>query len=286
MNYILHLIVIGTIFLGLAFSLKLLVVEGGIHSFAHAVFYGVGAYSYAIVSTKVGVPALAALLISVLIAAPVCVALGAILARLRKDDMVLGSIALQICFSSVLLNFTAITRGPFGIPGIPSMVSIDGNPVLPYAIGLTVLAVVCGLVGKTLPGKYLGLALRSARDSDRLARSLGLRVESLRLAAIAAAAIPSLLFGAAYASYAGYVDPSAFSLQESILVYAIVLVSGLRPGGAIFGVMIFVMLPEALRFVGSTHGYSDQLRGAFLGLVLLAMPFLEGVMKQRSARLP
>lgn len=286
MSYVLHLVVICTIYLGLAFSLRLLVVDSGMHSFAHAVFYGVGAYSYAIVATRSGAPTMWALLLAVAAAVPACIVLGWILTRLRKDDMVIGSIALQICFSSILLNFTSLTRGPFGIPGIPALVSISGNPVLPYAVGLTALAVLCGVIVKSLPERYLGLALRSARDSDRFAQSLGLRVESLRLAAILAAAVVCVLFGAAYASYAGYVDPSAFSLQESIVVYTIVLVAGSRAGGALLGVIVFVMLPEALRFLGSTVDHADQLRLAAVGFVLLSMPFVEGAMKQWPGERP
>ncbi|TSC55687.1 MAG: branched-chain amino acid transport system permease protein, partial [Parcubacteria group bacterium Greene0416_79] len=118
MDYLTHLAILVSIYAILALSLNLAVGYTGILSVTHAAFFGIGAYTTAILATRYGVNFFLTVLAGALITAAMSVFIGAVLSRFRGDFVALGSVGFNMIVWSVMLNFQELTRGPLGIPGI------------------------------------------------------------------------------------------------------------------------------------------------------------------------
>lgn len=149
MNYAFHLIVMIEIYLLLAYSLNLILGFGGLISFCHAAFYGIGAYVYAILITFNNFHPLTAFSATLLSTVILSSAIGGVSLRFRGDLFLFVTIGFQMIFFVIIYNWIGFTRGPYGIPGIPR-ISIFGimlhTPFQYSIIGATMcLLVLCPL---------------------------------------------------------------------------------------------------------------------------------------------
>ncbi len=119
MNYFLHIVILIALYVILGQSLNLLVGFTGILSLAHAAFYGIGAYVSTLLIVQAGWPFIAALGAGVLGAMFLSLLVAFPSLRLKGDFFVLATLGFQIIILSVLYNWIDLTRGPYGIPGIP-----------------------------------------------------------------------------------------------------------------------------------------------------------------------
>ena len=123
MEYFIHLGVLFVIYAGLAMSLDLIVGYTGLLSVTHAAFYGIGAYTTAILMTVYGVNFFPALLVGIVVASVLALLIGLVMSRFKDDYYALVSFGFNIIVFSIFLNWQDVTRGPLGIPGI-------GKPML------------------------------------------------------------------------------------------------------------------------------------------------------------
>lgn len=273
MSYLLLLIVHFEILALVALSLNLLVGYTGLMHLAHAAYVGVGAYAYAVASQKSvgftaslliagGVSALASLLVSI----PAC--------RYRGNAFVITSLAAQLGLFAVFYNWTAVTGGPFGLSGIPkpmilsTHISSYGHIAVLYgAIGVAFFV----LSAATMRGPF-GRTLRAIRDDELAARSIGISPTNAKLQAFAIASAIGGIAGGMYAAFSSYIDPSLYSVDEAILVLAMVLVGGSgNLAGPLFGAAVMIGLPEALRFLDVPNVVAGNLRVALFGVLLIVM---------------
>ena len=119
MNYILHLIIIIGIYLILTLSLNLVVGFGGLLSLCHAVFYGIGAYATTLLMLKAGFGFVTSVILAILITGTFSLAIGVPALRFRGDPFVLVTLGFQTIIFTIMYNWIGLTRGPYGIPGIP-----------------------------------------------------------------------------------------------------------------------------------------------------------------------
>lgn len=277
MNYILHLLIYFEIYAIVALSLNLLIGYGGLLQVAHAAYYGVGAYAASLLWTKLGwgfFPGLAAAaftagVMSLLVSLPAW--------RFKGDYFVMISIAVQTLIYALLYNWTDITNGPFGISGIPrpgiagyNFVTMDSIFVL-YGL----LALGLGLIMAFLKWSPFGRVLQAMRDDELAARSVGIPVERLKLQSFALASGMVGLAGALYASYVSYIDPTSFSLNESILMLSMVIVGGTgNVRGPLTGAAALILLPELLRFMQFPDPVAANVRMLAYGLLLILLMHL------------
>ena len=284
MNYLLHLLVYFDIYLIVALSLNLVVGYCGLLTLAHAGYYALGGYAYALFSLNLGWGFVPAALAGALIAAVLSLAVSLPAWRLRGDFFVLVSLAVQALIFSVLYNWSSaeaplgtwrnLTNGPYGISGIPRPDLFGWEITTPVAMALfaTAVAGLCALILwrlKTSPWARLLLAMR---EDELAARGLG---KNTRLAKVQAFLISSSLVavaGSLYAAYVRYLDPSSASLDESILMLSMVIVGGLGNfRGPLVGAAVLVLLPEALRFLTLPDAQAANLRLLIYGLLLILM---------------
>ncbi len=128
MDYLPHILILISIFAVLSVSLDLLAGHTGLLSIASAAFYGLGAYTSALLAVRLGAPFLVGLLAAMLLAAVVSLIISVPSLRLHDDYFVIATFGFQMIACAILNNWMALTRGPLGIPGIPPPV-IFGWPV-------------------------------------------------------------------------------------------------------------------------------------------------------------
>lgn len=277
MNYVLHILVMIGIYLPLAYSLNLAVGFGGLLSLAHAAFYGIGAYAYTLLLTGAGIHPLLALGAAVLITATIALGTGTVALRFRGDLFLFVTLGFQMIAFVILYNWVGLTRGPYGIAGIPRPVvfGLTLRTPLQYAV---LAAVVNALILPLLFALYrspFGKALKALRENETAAEALGINGKRIFIQAFVLAAAFAAIPGALYASYVTYIDPTSFTLKESIFIAAILLLGGAGNRiGPLIGVLIMLLLPEGLRFVGLPDAVAHNMREIVYGLMLAALMYL------------
>jgi branched-chain amino acid transport system permease protein len=119
-----------------------------------------------------------------------------------------------------------------------------------------------------------GLSLKALREDERAAESLGIPAFRQHLSAFVIAGTCAGIAGALFASYVTYIDPTSFSLSESIFIVTLMLLGGTgNIKGPFTGVLVMVLLPEALRFAGLPPTAAPNVREILYGAILIALMF-------------
>lgn len=274
MDYLLHVVILIGFYTILAASLDLIAGHTGILSVAHAAFCGLGAYSSALLAVDKGAPFLVGVVCGVAVAAIVSLLVSVPSLRLHDDYFVIATFGFQVIVFSIFNSWIGVTRGPLGIPGIPP-VSFFGAPLdspgrfLPLAV---VFALAGWFVIQRLASAPFGRALRSIREDEVFTRAVGKNTVALKIAAFAVSAAVAATAGSLYAHYISFIDPTSFTLMESILVISMVIIGGAAsPWGPVVGAAVLVSLPEGLRFLGLPDAVAANVRQIFYGLLLVVM---------------
>ena len=274
MEYLLHILVLIGIYTILAVSLDLLAGHAGLLSIAHAAFYGLGAYTSALLAVHTGAPFLVGILVGMAVATLVSLVVSLPSLRLHDDYFVIATFGFQMILFSVFNNWIDLTRGPLGIPGIPQP-SIFGWAIQSH-VGFAVLAALLATFAYVVVGRIstspFGRVLRAVREDEVFVKALGKNTLWFKVTAFAVSAALAASAGSLYAHYITYIDPTSFTVMESILVISMVIIGGAgSPWGPLIGAVVLVTLPEALRFVGLPSSVAANLRQIFYGILLVVM---------------
>lgn len=272
MTYLLHILIYIGIFGILAMSLNLLVGYTGILSLAHAAFYGVGAYVAALMALNVQTPFLLNLVLAVLAAAALGAVVGIPSLRIKDDYFIIATFAFQVIVFSVLNNWVSFTGGPMGLPGIPQPV-IFGITISSHMEFLILTLIICALVflvSRRLISSPFGRVLQAVREDEVFAQSMGKPVFSFKVRVFMLGAGMAAAAGVLYATYITYIDPTSFTVMESIFIISIVIIGGAGSlWGPVLGAVVLVALPELLRFVGLPNSVAANIRQMLYGGLLV-----------------
>ncbi len=279
MEYLIHLAILIGIYVILSESLNLVVGYAGLLSVTHAAFYGIGAYATAICMTSLGVNFFLSLLIGIAVSVLVSVLMGFVLSRFRDDYYALASLGFNVIAFSVFLNWNALTGGAFGIPGIerPNFLGVVFSSPLAFLLLVAICVALVHLFSKFIVDSSFGRALKGIREDEEALRVFGYETHFYKLIIFAIGAGLAALAGSLYASYITYIDPTGFTINESIFILVIIILGGLANlKGSIAGAIVLVLLPELLRFIGMPNEIAAQMRqliyGAMLVLLMLYRP--------------
>lgn len=289
-GYQLTLAIAIILFASLASGLTLLMGKGGLFSVMHAVFFGMGAYTTAILTVRHGWQWAATIPVGMLAAAALATAVAAVSLRVHADYFVIASFGLQVIATSVLLNWRELTNGIQGISGVPEP-SLLGWQVSSredaLALALATFILVAGAIALLARSPY-GRTLTAIRDDEVAARALGKNVLMFKVSAFAITGALAGLVGAVYAGYLGFVGLTDFTIDTSILVVAMVIVGGLGTvRGALAGALVLVLMPEALRELQVPPNQVGVVQQAVYGLVLVLFVIIrpQGLFPDRGASL-
>lgn len=245
---------------------------GGMMNMAQAAIYGVGAYTTAILSTRLGVPFLGCLLLSSLTAMLMGFLISVPCLRVKADFLGLITLAFHQLYASVAENWVSVTNGPMGIRNIPRIVLFNFTFSSQKAYYYLFLAITAGtyIVLKRFIRSPAGRAIQAVRDDEISAESAGIRVNSYKIMVFMAGSLFTGMAGCLYASYVGYVGSSTFTLETTFLLLEMNIVGGLGSlEGAIFGAAFFTIMPEIIRPLAV---YRVGIGGLLMFLVVLIRP--------------
>lgn len=274
LEYLAHVLILACLYGVVAMSLDTAAGRTGLVSIAHAVFFGAGAYISALLALHLQV----SFLLTLLAASAAAVALAAPLAlaanRLRGDSFVLMTLAFQVVGFNVMQNWTGLTNGPRGISGIPQATilgwTLDG-PLAYLLVALTLVGLAIWLTHRLTSSPY-GRVLNAIRESNDYVQSLGRNPLTYKAGALCFGAGLAGAAGAVYAHYVGFVDPTTFTIMDSIMILAMVIIGGAGSiAGPLLGALILVSLPEVLRFIGVPSASAATLRPVLYGAVLAGL---------------
>jgi branched-chain amino acid transport system permease protein len=272
MNYLFHILVMLEIYILLAISANQKVGLSGLLSLAQAVFYGIGAYAAAITITKFGFSYWMALPMAMFTCVIVALLFSFIAGKVRELYFSLATLALQIIFFSLAYNWISITNGSYGISGIsnPEIFGLKIKNPGSFALFGAVWVLIVILFYSWFLKTPISRLIQATRDDQIAVLSLGKNPNYYKRISIILSAIIAGIAGTLYATYATYIDPSSFTLEESILILSIVLIGGAgRIIGPVTGAIIYILLPELLKFMQMPNGIAANMRMIIFGLLLV-----------------
>jgi branched-chain amino acid transport system permease protein len=268
-QYVLHIGVMIMFSVMLATSFNLIVGYVGEFPLGHTAFLGVGAYTAALLSTRLALPFHVAALAAPMVSALFGLVIGAITLRLRGPFFVI----VTLCFAEVLRlianNWIDVTNGPMGISGIEKPAwALTGDTLQQkmayYYVGLLLVSVSL-FVSYRFVYSNIGRAAIAVRENRFVAQSIGISPFRLGLITFVLAASIAGLAGGFYANYVSFVGPEVFGFSFMITMIIMVLAGGKGTlVGPVTGAVIVVLLEEYLRDF-------KELRFSIFGLIVMAV---------------
>lgn len=249
-NYGVYLFSYWLVFVIATMGLNLTVGYAGQKSLGHAAFFGIGAYTVAIL-LKAGISFWIGLPVAMLGCFVVGLALGFPALRVQTIYLAFATLGFNTAVWLVMRNEEWLTGGTFGINNIarPSLFGLSLDGALSYYYFVLGTAVLFGgLLWKLLRSPW-GKAFTALRDNAIRAESLGVNIQAYTLLSFAIGAVYAGVAGALFAPLVEFIDPSPFTVAASIMMYLMVVVGGAGYFfGPLLGAAVGVLLPEWLRF--------------------------------------
>lgn len=271
MEYLLHIFVIAGIYIILTLSLNLIVGFTGLPALGHIAFSCIGAYTSSLLALNLGVSPWIGLLIGACVAMISGVIIGYPAIRLKGDYLALATFGFGVIVYSIAKNWVSLTRGPMGLPGIPpfSIFGFQLSRVWLYLLLVLIFVLITIFVIRRIVDSPFGRILRSIREDEIASESLGKNTTKYKLLVFVIGAFFAGIAGSLYAHYITFIDPSSFTVMESITVLLMVIFGGMGSiSGSIVGAIILVVLPELLRFLGMPSSIAAPMRQMIYGLLL------------------
>lgn len=274
MNYFSHILVMICFYSVLGGSLNLVAGYTGLPSMCHAAFYGLGAYLTALLMMNVGMGFFSAVGAAIIVTALLSLVVALPALRLKGDYFVLATLSFQIIVLALFYNLTNLTGGPNGIPGIPipRLFGFEFSTLFRYLVLSGAVSAISLYVLWLIINSSFGRLLRAVREDEVAAASLGKNVSRAQATAFAIAAAMAAVPGALFAGYLRYIDPTTFTVMESIFILSIVVIGGAGSfWGPVVGAAFMVILPEALRFLQLPLAAAANLRQITYGVLLVIL---------------
>ena len=200
--------------------------------------------------------------------------------RTVENYFIICTMGMGVILFSVMNNWMGLTRGPLGIPGIPP-VSFFGHDITAkweWMLLAGVFYTAVFWVARNLKRSVLGRVLVAISEDEIFCQSLGKNVGLAKLHSFVLGAMLAAVPGALYAHYVSFIDPTSFTIHESIFILSIIIIGGMgNLWGSLAAAAFMILVPEALRFVGLPSGIAANVRqmlyGAALVLVIWSQHF-------------
>jgi branched-chain amino acid transport system permease protein len=280
------------IYLLLGLGLNLITGFAGQVSLGHAAFYGIGAYSTAILSVKLGLNPWLSMILAVLITFVLSAVLGLPSLRMRDDFLAITTLGLGLIMQSFFKN-AEITGGAYGIDMIPAP-SLFGFELVDFAyLVFSVLVLLVAIYAlKKMTESRIGRAWRTIHEDETVAQAMGINPTYYKVLAFAIGGAYAGIAGVLFAHKVNYISPDSFGFSVSATVLSMVVLGGLgRIRGTIFGVSVLYLLPEIFRmfelpFLDSKNldTYKMMVYGLLMVLVMRFRP--KGIFGKTALKKP
>jgi len=270
--YIMQIVNMICIYIILGTSINVLTGFTGQLSLGQAAFFGVGAYTTALLNTRAGMQFFTCMVISVLITALFGVVLAVPALKVKGSYLALLTMGFGEVVRIVMINWTPVTNGTAGILGIESPVifGFTFDTLKKYYFLIMVFVVLGLLYQNIIIHTRTGRAFVAVREDNEAAELTGINVTGYKIRAFVLSAIYCGIAGCLYAMMIKYVSPDTFTNNVSSVILWTAIVGGFGTvAGPVLGGIIMQVLPEALRFLGD---WRLVIYGVVLLIVILRFP--------------
>lgn len=273
MDYLVHIFIIVGIYIILSVSLNMIAGYTGLLSVSHAAFFGIGAYVAALMALNFQTPFILNIFYAVVLSGIIGALIGIPSLRLYEDYFVIATFAFQIIIFSVFNNWISLTGGPMGLPGIPQPEIFGWQVSSPLGF-LSLIVCLCAVafwISYRIVYSPFGRVLKAIREDEIFTQAVGKNVAAFKIVIFMIGSAMASVAGVIYAYYISFIDPTSFTVMESIFIISIVIIGGSGSlWGPAIGASILVILPEILRFIGFPSSMAANLRQIFYGGLLVA----------------
>jgi branched-chain amino acid transport system permease protein len=259
------------LFVVLATSFNLVIGYGGLISIAHPIFYGLGAYTSALLARDAGLPVPLAMLAGAALATIMSVVVSLPALRISGDYLLIASIGFQLGMIELIKNLR-FTGGASGVSNIPAFL-VPSYGRFAYVVLVICVAVAVVLLVRWIAHNDYGRAISAMRDDEVAFAALGRDAKWMKISIFALGSGIAGFAGALYAHYFRFVTVEQFEILMSSAILTMVVVGGLRsPWGPVVGAVLLQILPQAITFLNLPPVLLGPLQGLlFTGLVLVFM---------------
>lgn len=270
--YYLQLLTFIGIYTLLALSLNLLMGFAGQISLGHAAFYGIGAYTTAILTATYHVSPWVSLPCALFLAALVALIVGLPTLKLSGYYLGMGTLGFGMIVHIILREWSSLTGGASGFVGVPpleigTLSFSEGNHFFLLVWGVVFF---CIFISRRIIASRIGRALRSIHDNENASKALGVDTQWLKLQVFIFSGVVAALAGYLYAHLISFISPGSFDFMVSIRIVTMVVIGGMASiWGALLGASLLTLLPEWL------HAFADfemVIYGLILMLVMIFLP--------------
>lgn len=273
MNFFLSYIILSQIYCIAALSTNLLVGVIGIFSVSQAAMMGIGAYTFALLTTAVGLPFPVAIVGAIVVCAALNVVTSLPALRLAGDYFVVTSFGTQLVATAVFINWSEVTGGASGLAGIPAPMLFGYGSESPVVfVWLTsIFLVLVALSYWLLMRSPYGRILNAIRQDEIAVVAAGRKVLRAKLGVSAVSGAYAGIAGALYAAFVSFIDPQSFEIHVSVLILTMVVVGGARTlAGSIIGPFLLMAVPQLLSLIDLPSTMLGPTRQLAFGVILVA----------------
>lgn len=295
MEYYIYIITLISIWTILSQSYSLIIGYTGLATIYHIALFGIGTYTTALLATggygfftAFFASGLLTMLFGFLIAFPTI--------KFKEGYLVIITLAFSELIRLGMINWTSLTRGPLGIPGIPRPeifgIEFKYVEIVIFDLRLDLMFILCIIVCiltniflyRVIHSPY-GKVLEAIREDEIAAKSIGKNIIKYKLQALSIGAFFAGIAGCLFAYFSNFVDPNLYKLPEMIMLILMVILGGLGSfSGPILGTIIIFVIPELLRFLPMNSDMVGAIRLILFGLILVLIIKLKpnGLMGRKS----
>lgn len=265
-----HLLVMAGIFVLFSVGLNIIVGFLGQLSLGHSAYFGIGAYTYALLVLKIGIPSFLSMIMAIVMGGIFGFLIGYPSLRLRGPYFAIVSLAFAMIIRLIAVNWQSLTNGPMGITGItPPVVSLFrsyeisfSSPISNYYLVLFLVILGISVIHRIRDSR-IGDSFDACRENEELAQAVGINTFRFKVIAL----VISTMFiggsGALYAQYLTYISPEIFGWYYIATPLIMVIIGGAGTTvGPIVGAVLFTFVPEFLRAIA-------DYRLAIFGLIMI-----------------
>jgi branched-chain amino acid transport system permease protein len=272
MDYILNVLFLIGIYCIAGMSCNMIAGFSGILALSTGAFAGIGAYTVALLTIYLNAP----FLLSVIIALAMSTIGGVLISypstKLKGDYFILTTFAFQIVISNTLNNWVSFTKGPMGVGNINNLSLLGlnlNNMMILFAIECFVVLLIF-LIIRRLSVSSLGRLMRAIKEDEILPEVYGYNIFKNKVTFFIISSCFAGIAGIFYAVFMSFIDPTSFTITESIFILSIVIIGGSGSLiGPLIGATILVLLPEFLRYIGLPSSISANIQQMIYGSLLI-----------------
>ena len=276
MEYLLHLLIITTIYVILAQSLSLSVGYTGLVSLSHSSFFGIGAYTTAILCANNINSMILSFVIAFFISFLVALIISSISIKTIDDYFTIITLGIQVIFISILNNWGNLTKGSMGLMDIPpiSIFSFKLEDKFEYFLLCILFLILNWKLLKNIELSPFGRILIALSEDEIYTMSLGKNINQAKIVSFTISSMIATIPGILFAHYIQNIDPTIFSIDQSIYILCIVIIGGMRSLFKIAISTIFLlMVPEVLRYIGLPSNISANMHQIIYGFLIIIVIF-------------